>query len=213
MIKYAVIFFVLLFFSIKSAFAISINKIFIKGNQRIDSSTILSYLNIKKNKEISEEDLNAIFKDLFATELFSDISFEFKNDSLFIKVVENPIINRIALEGNKRIDDEDILSEIFLNPRDIFTLNKVKNSLQTILGIYRGNGRYAAIVEPKVIYLEQNRVDLIFEIEEGPLSKIKFINFLGNSFFQIENLEVKFLLKNIGGGKFYLQVVNLILIY
>ena len=72
---------------------------------------------------------------------------------MFIKVVENPIINRIALEGNKRIDDEDILSEIFLNPRDIFTLNKVKNSLQTILGIYRGNGRYAAIVEPKVIYL------------------------------------------------------------
>ena len=55
----------------------SINKIFIKGNQRIESNTILSYLNIKKNKEISEEDLNAIFKDLFATELFSDISFEF----------------------------------------------------------------------------------------------------------------------------------------
>ena len=98
-----------------------------------------------------------------------------------------------------------LLSEIFLNPRDIFTLNKVKNSLQTILGIYRGNGRYAAIVEPKVIFLEQNRVDLIFEIEEGPLSKIKFINFLGNSFFQIESLEVKFLLKNIDGGKFCLR--------
>ena len=78
-------------------------------------------LNIKKNKEISEEDLNAIFKDLFATELFSDISFDFKNNSLFIKVVENPIINRIALEGNKRIDDDDILSEIFLNP-EIFLL-------------------------------------------------------------------------------------------
>ena len=164
MFKYALIFFLLVFFLIKSISAYVVNKVLIKGNQRIDSSTILSYINIKKNKEISEEDLNEVFKDLFATELFSDISFDFNNNALFIKVVENPIINRIALEGNKRIDDEDILPEIFLKPRDIFTLNKVKNNLQTILGIYRGNGRYAAIVEPKVIYLEQNRVDLIFEI-------------------------------------------------
>ena len=82
------IFFVLLFFSIKNVFANSINKVFLKGNQRIDNSTILSYLNIEKNKEIGEEDLNTIFKDLFATELFSDISFEFKNNSLYIKVVE-----------------------------------------------------------------------------------------------------------------------------
>ena len=215
MLKYALIFFVLLFFCIKSAFAISINKIFIKGNQRIDNSTIISYLNIKKNNEINEEDLNAVFKDLFATELFSDISFDFKDNSLFIEVVENPIINRIALEGNKRIDDDDLLSEIFLNPRDVFTLNKVKNSLQTILGIYRGNGRYAAIVEPKVIFLEQNRVDLIFEIEEGPLSKIKFINFLGNSFFSDRELRSEILTKEhrwwkvlSSGGKFDPDLLN-----
>ena len=114
MFKYTIIFFVLTFFSIKSAYAVSVNKIFIKGNQRIDKSTIISYLNIKKNQEIREEDLNAVFKDLFATELFSDISFDFKNNALFIKVIENPIINRIALEGNKRIEDDDILPEIFL---------------------------------------------------------------------------------------------------
>ena len=195
MFKYFLIIFTIFFFSFKCVFSNSINKIVIKGNQRIETSTILSYLNIKKNKEISEENLNAIFKDLFATELFSDISFDFKNNSLFIKVVENPIINRIALEGNKRIDDDDILSEIFLKPRDIFTLNKIKNSLQTILGIYRANGRYAAIIEPKVIFLEQNRVDLIFEIEEGPLSKIKFINFLGNSFFSDRELSSEILTK------------------
>ena len=156
-----------------------------------------------------------MFKDLFATELFSDISFEFKNNSLFIKVIENPIINRLALEGNKRLEDDDILSEIFLNPRDIFTLNKVKNSMQTILGIYRGNGRYAAIVEPKVIFLEQNRVDLIFEIEEGPLSKIKFINFLGNSFFSDRELRSEILTKEhrwwkilSSGGKFDPDLLN-----
>ena len=146
---------------------------------------------------------------------FLILVLNFKNNSLFIKVVENPIINRIALEGNKRIDDDDILSEIFLNPRDIFTLNKVKNSLQTILGIYRANGRYAAIVEPKVIYLEQNRVDLIFEIEEGPLSKIKFINFLGNSFFSDRELRSEILTKEhrwwkvlSSGGKFDPDLLN-----
>ena len=215
MFKYFLVIFTILFFSFKCAFSNSINKIVIKGNQRIESSTILSYLNIKKNKEISEEDLNAVFKDLFATELFSDISFDFKNNSLFIKVVENPIINRIALEGNKRIEDDDILSEIFLKPRDIFTLNKIKNSLQTILGIYRANGRYAAIVEPKVIFLEQNRVDLIFEIEEGPLSKIKFINFLGNSFFTDRELSSEILTKEhkwwkvlSSGGKFDPDLLN-----
>ncbi len=215
MFNYALIFFVLLFFLSKSIFANVVNKIFIKGNQRIDNSTILSYINIKKNKEISEEDLNEIFKDLFATELFSDISFDFNNNALFIKVVENPIINRIVLEGNKRIDDEDILPEIFLKPRDIFTLNKVKNNLQTILGIYRGNGRYAAIVEPKVIYLEQNRVDLIFEIVEGPLSRIKFINFLGNSFFSDRELRSEILTKEhkwwkvlSSGGKFDSDLLN-----
>tara|TARA_Y100000589_G_scaffold326286_1_gene365769 strand:- start:1159 stop:3408 length:2250 start_codon:yes stop_codon:yes gene_type:complete len=215
MFKYALIFFVLLLVPIKSTFATVINKIFIKGNQRIESSTILSYLNIKKNKEIIVEDLNSAFKDLFATELFSDISFDLKNTSLFIKVVENPIINRIALEGNKRIDDDDILSELFLKPRDIFTLNKVKNSLQTILGIYRANGRYAAIAEPKVIFLEQNRVDLIFEISEGPLSKIKFINFLGNSFFSDRELKSEILTKEhrwwkvlSSGGKFDPDLLN-----
>ena len=209
MSKFTIVFFILPFFLFKSTLANSINKIFIKGNQRIESNTILSYLDIKKNKEFTEQDLNIAFKDLFATELFSDINFEFKNNNLYINVIENPIINRIALEGNERIEDDDILPEIFIKPRDIFTLNKVKNNLQTILGIYRANGRYAAIVEPKVIFLEQNRVDLIFEIVEGPLSKIKFINFLGNSYFSDRQLKSEILTKEhrwwkilSSGGKF-----------
>ena len=209
MFKYAVILFITISAPIKAICADTIGKIFIKGNQRIESSTILSYLNIKKNKEINEQDLNIAFKDLFATELFSDIDFELKNNTLYINVIENPIINRIALEGNKRIKDDDILPEIFLKPRDVFTLNKVKNNLQTILGIYRANGRYAAVVEPKVIFLEQNRVDLIFEIAEGPLSKIKFINFLGNIYFSDRELKSEILTKEhrwwkvlSSGGKF-----------
>ncbi len=215
MLKHLIIFFILTIIFIKTTSANIINKINISGNQRIESSTILSYLNIKKGDDFPIEDLNIAFKDLFATELFLDIKFKINKDILSIIVVENPIINRIALEGNKRIDNEDILAEILLKPRDIFTLNKVKNNVQKILGIYRGNGRYAAVVEPKLIYLEQNRVDLIFEIEEGPLSKIKFINFLGNIFFSDGELKAELLTKEhrwwkvlSSGGKFDADLLN-----
>ena len=132
-----------------------INKIDIEGNIRLDDRTIFSYLNINKNSKILKSDLNTMFKDLFSTELFSEIKFILNDDKLKILVSENPIINRIALEGNKRLSDEDIFPEIALKVRDVFTKNKIQNNLQRILALYRASGRYAAIVEPKVIYLEQ----------------------------------------------------------
>ena len=188
----------------------------IEGNQRIDNATIKSYLNLdNNNNDINISDLNIVFKELFSTELFSEITFNLQNNILDIKVKENPIINRVALEGNKRIKDDDILPEILLKPRDILTLNKVKNNLQKIRGIYRGNGRYAAVVKPKVIYLEQNRVDLVFEIEEGPLTKIGYIKFLGNKFFSDRKLKTEILTKESrwwkvlsAGGKFDSDLLN-----
>ncbi len=212
-------FLILLFFSLiiysKHLLSEIIKSIKINGNQRIDNETILSYVKITPNKDIDIMDLNIAFKDLFATDLFSEIKFEISNNVLLIDVKENPIINRIALEGNKRIKDEDVFPEINLKPRDIFTLNKVKNNLQKILGIYRANGRYAAIVEPKIIYLEQNRVDLVFEIEEGELSKIGHVKFLGNNYFTDARLKSEVLTKESrwwkilsSGGKFDPDLIN-----
>ncbi len=166
-----------------------INKINIEGNIRLDDRTIFSYLNIKKNTKVLKSDLNTMFKDLFSTELFSEIKFILDEDKLKILVSENPIINRIALEGNKRLSDDDIFPEIALKVRDVFTKNKIQNNLQRILALYRASGRYAAIVEPKVIYLEQNRVDIVFEISEGPLSKVESIRFLGNRYFSDSRLK------------------------
>ena len=204
-----VFFIVIIFMKITISYAEKLSKIVIIGNQRIDNETIISYLNIDKGQDINISDLNFSLKELFATDLFSKITYEYNKNTLFVKVKENPIINRIALEGNKRIKDDDILPEILLKPRDIFTLNKIKNNLQIILGLYRANGRYGAEVEPKVIYLEQNRVDLVFEIEEGPKSKIKYISFLGNSFFSDKRLKSEIMTKESrwwkilsSGGKF-----------
>ena len=127
----------------------NITKVEIDGNIRLDDATIFSYININANSTLSKGDLNILFKDLFATELFSEIKFLIQDAKLIIKVKENPIINRIALEGNKRLDDEDILSEITIKIRDVFTKNKIQNNLQRILALYRASGRYAAVIEPK----------------------------------------------------------------
>ena len=158
----------------KISIANIINKIDIEGNLRLDDNTIFSYLNINSNTVIPKSDLNILFKDLFATELFSEIKFKLEDSKLTIIVKENPIINRIALEGNKRLEDEDIFPEISLKIRDVFTKNKIQNNLQRILALYRASGRYAAIVEPKVIYLKQN--ELLFLKKH---LQIETKNFLG----------------------------------
>ncbi len=193
----------------------NITKVEIDGNIRLDDATIFSYININANSILSKGDLNILFKDLFATELFSEIKFLIQDAKLIIKVKENPIINRIALEGNKRLDDEDILSEITIKIRDVFTKNKIQNNLQRILALYRASGRYAAVIEPKVIYLEQNRVDIVFEISEGPLSKVDSIRFLGNRFFsdsrlkrEIATSESRWWKVLTGGGKYDPDFLN-----
>ena len=120
MLKFFVIIFVFINL-ISLSFSEVINKIDIKGNLRLDDNTIFSYINLNENSQILKSDLNTLFKDLFATEMFSEIKFEIESSKLIIIVTENPIINRIALEGNKRLEDEDILPEISVKTRDVFT--------------------------------------------------------------------------------------------
>ena len=108
--------------------------------------------------------------------------------SILIKVIENPIINRIAFEGNNKIDDEALQSEIRLAPRSIFTRAKIQDEVERIVTVYRRNGRFDVKVEPKVITLPQNRVDIVFEIAEGENTEILSINFIGNKFFSDRKL-------------------------
>jgi len=127
--------------------------------------------------------LDQSLKSIFSTGLFADVTLRRDGDVLIVTVVENPIINRIAFEGNERIENEDLENEIVLRPRVVFTRTKVQNDVQRILEIYRRNGRFAVTVDPKVIQLEQNRVDLVFEINEGPRTTIQSISFVGNRAF------------------------------
>ncbi len=164
----------------------------VQGNQRIEPSTILSYLGIQRGSQVGQYELDSGLKRLFETGFFSDVQINPKNTSsgtlLEVKVEENPIINQISFEGNKRIEDKDIQTELELKPRVIYTRTKAQNDTRRILDLYRKQGRYSATVDPKLIKRDQNRVDLVFEIHEGPAAKVERIGFVGNKVFSAEEL-------------------------
>ena len=160
-----------------------IQEIRVEGNQRIEAATIRSYMTVAPGEPFDPAKLDQSLKNLFATGLFDDVSIRREGSDLVVTLVENPIINRIAFEGNLRLDDEVLTSEVQLRPRVVYTRSRVQNAVGRILELYRRNGRYGATVEPKVIHLPQNRVDLVFEINEGPLTEIERIVFIGNQAF------------------------------
>ena len=165
-----------------------IEDIRVEGNQRIEAATIRSYMVVGIGDPFDPGPLDQSLKNLFATGLFDDVALRRENDTLVVAVVENPIINRIAFEGNRRLDDELLSNEVQLRPRVVYTRSRVQNAVGRILELYRRNGRFAATVEPKVIELEQNRVDLVFEINEGPLTDVARIVFIGNEAFSDSTL-------------------------
>lgn len=172
-----------------------ISNININGLQRVEKETALSYAGISTNKPVSTEELNEALKRLYDTGLFSDISFDTKGNTLVINVKENPVIGVMAFDGNDKIDDKILESEVQSAPRSVFSKAKVQQDVQRILDVYKRAGRYGVSVEPKIIKKSENRVDLIFEIEEGPEAKIDTINFIGNKHYTGKDLQSEIMSK------------------
>ena len=178
----------------------SIRSISVRGAERLEPATVISYSNLQPGQEYTAETLDAALKDLYATELFADVVITgAETGALVLEVKENPVINRIILEGNKRIKDEKIQPEIRLAPRQIFTRSKVRSDVERIIELYKRGGRFAATVEPKIVQLDQNRVDLVFEINEGPTSKVRAINIIGNDQYGDGRLRKEMYTKEAGG--------------
>ena len=153
----------------------------VQGNQRVEANTVASYLLFARGDPYSAERIDVSIKTLYATGLFADVEIDPRDGNVLISVVENPIINRVILEGNKSLKSDKITDEIEAEPRAIFTRSKVQEDVQRIIELYRQSGRFAANVVPKVVQQPQNRIDLIFEITEGPVTGVKRINFIGNN--------------------------------
>lgn len=161
----------------------TIRAINVSGNKRVEPETVRSYLQFSVGGEYDPAKVDGSIKALFATGLFSDVRIDRSGADVIITVVENPVINQIAFEGNSEVDTETLRNEVQLKPRAVFTRARVQQDVQRILDVYRRQGRYAATVEPKIIELEQDRVNLVFEIAEGSATKVKGIHFVGNHAF------------------------------
>ena len=161
----------------------TIKSISVKGSQRLEQQTVLSYIDLRVGQPYSKAAADGALKDLYGTELFKSVEVTNEGGNVVIEVQENPVVNRIILEGNKRIKNDKILPEIKVAPRQIFTRSKVRADVARIIELYKRQGRYAATVEPKMVMLDQNRVDIVFEITEGDKSKVRQINIIGNEAF------------------------------
>jgi outer membrane protein insertion porin family len=166
-----------------------VQRIVVQGNERIEQGTVLSYLPIQPGETVDPARLDLALKTLARTDLFADVKIELQGGDLIVKVVENPIINQVVFEGNSALKEDKLKDEVQIRPRGIFTRSKVQADVQRIIELYRRSGRISATVTPKVVELPQKRVDLVFEINEGPKSGVLGVNFLGNSEFSDNDLK------------------------
>jgi len=168
----------------------TIQHIVVKGTQRIEPATVLSYISLHEGDPYQPQTADRALKTLFATGLFSNVkvNWDAPTASLIVVVSENPIINQIDYEGNSKVSTKDIEKEVQLKPRMVFTRTKVQSDVQRIVEVYRRNGKFGATVDPQIISRPQNRVDLIFSIHEGPTTGVARINFIGNKTYDDDTL-------------------------
>jgi outer membrane protein insertion porin family len=159
-----------------------VNRILVEGNQRIDQTTVLSYLPIQPGDTVDSVLLDVAVRTLNRTQLFANVQIGLQpNGDLVVSIVENPIINQVTFEGNSALTEKKLTEEVTLAPRGIYTRAKVQEDVGKIIELYRLSGRISATVTPKLVQLEQNRVDVVFEIDEGPETGLQAITFLGNT--------------------------------
>ncbi|WP_371154064.1 outer membrane protein assembly factor BamA [Jannaschia sp. 2305UL9-9] len=160
----------------------------VQGNTRIETATILTNLGVARGEAISAGRLNDGFQRLQATGLFERVEIVPQGSKLLVIVDEYPIINRINIEGNDRLDDEDLLTVVTSTPRRTYSPAQAERDAAAITEAYSQSGRLSATVAPKIIERSGNRVDLVFEVAEGRVSEVERISFVGNREFSDRRL-------------------------
>lgn len=176
-------------YAVGIAQAQTVTSIVVEGNQRVENDTVLSYVQISPGDLATADEIDASVKALFQTGLFSDVQITRRGGTLIVRVEENPMINQVNFEGNNKVKDSDLLKEVELRERMMFTRAKVLSDVNRVIAVYRRSGFYSVQVSPKIIRLPQNRVDLVFEIQEGEETKVRSIEFVGNDAFDDGDLK------------------------
>lgn len=175
----------------------------ITGTNRIEDATIMAYLNWKQGDTLTDYDLDNALKSLYKTGLFDKVKVNFEKGIARIEVHENPIVSDVFFEGNKKIEDDMLKTELSLHPRAVWTKTKMQRDVDRILQLYQKHGRYNATVEPKIVKKDENRVDVIYEIKEGDQTFIKKINFMGNKNYNADTLRTEMVSKEYAWYRFF----------
>ena len=192
-----------------SAAAQTVVSIRVEGNRRIETETILSYFKPGPGGRLDQAQIDDGLKALIETGLFQDVQISQSRGGLLVTVVENPVIGKVAFEGNKKIKDDQLSGEIQSKPRGTLSRPMVQSDAQRIADIYRHSGRYDVSVNPQIIEQPNNRVDLVFEITEGAKTGVRSVEFVGNNAYSSYRLKdiIKThesnLLSFLGGGDVY----------
>ena len=196
MTKKIVAIFLMLIFSTGSLFAGTIVDDFeVEGNQRLEKGTVLSYLPFEKGDEVSDADLNKALKALYKTGFFDDVQVDLKEQTIYIKLKERPIISSISFEGNSKISTDVLKGEVQIKVRDIYNPTKVQQDVERMKMIYQRMGLLNAVIEAEVKNKTRNRKDITFKIKEGSKKYIENIRFEGNKEFPASDLREKIVSK------------------
>ena len=158
----------------------SVNSIVVQGNRRVEAETVRSYFKVGPGEHLDAAKIDAALKALYASGLFDDVHITQSGGHIIVTVVESPVINRLAFEGNHRMKDEQLQEEIQSKARDSLSRARVQADTQRIVEVYHRNGRFDVSVTPQIIERPNNRVDLVFVVNEGEKTGVKEINFVGN---------------------------------
>lgn len=172
-----------------------LKRVDITGTRRIENATVMNYLRLQVGDDVSAADLDTATKTLFATGLFSDVNMKMADGVVSIRVEENPIVHTVYFEGNDSLDDQVLQTEVLLKSRMVYTRRKLQDDAARLVEVYKRNGRFGAQVTPKIIPKDQNRVDIVFEIDEGAKTTIQKINIVGNKAFSGDVLRDKMISK------------------
>jgi outer membrane protein insertion porin family len=172
-----------------AAQAVNADSITVEGNRRVEAVTIRSYFKPGPGGRVGPAEINDAIQALYATGLFQEVHYNYVRGKLVVSVIENPVINQIAFEGNKKAKDEQLSAELQSKPRGTLSKPAVQADVQRIIEIYHRGGRFDVTVVPKIIELPNNRVNLVFEIHEGEKTGVKEIRFVGNHAYSDNRLK------------------------
>ena len=164
------------------------SRIVVEGNERIQTGAIANYAGIERGKTIGAGELNDAYQRIIGSGLFETVELVPRGGTLVVRVTEYPAINRISIEGNRRIKDDKLLDLISSEPRRVFSPAVAEKDAATLAQAYSQQGRIAATVTPRIIRRSNNRVDLVFEVSEGDTIEIERVSVVGNRVYSDRRL-------------------------